>query len=444
MNPAEDQTSSIPDNWMMKTIGDLASYVRGVTYDKSLSRTSPAKGYTPLLRATNIDSGALILEDFVYVPEDIVKAEQLLQIGDLVIAASSGSSSVVGKSAPIVTDFSGTFGAFCAVIRADLAISNKFLGYYIQSPSVRELWSSLARGTNINNLKRDQVCSTPIAVPPRNEQDEIVRILEEQFSRLDAAAASIAAVRRKADQFRRSVLHAAFTGRLTQHGTRRVTVELSANSVVLPSGWTSRQLGDCGDWIGGGTPSKSNEKFWTNGTIPWLSPKDMGPTVISETQDKITPDALQGSATALVASNSVAVVVRSGILERRLPAALVPFETTLNQDMKALEVRGDILPKWVLYALHAFNHEILAECRKAGTTVASIEFPRLRMYEIPVAPPDEQQEVVRLLEEQFSRQEAILTVADAADRKVAALRRSLLHAAFSGELTKEWREKNNG
>jgi len=276
-----------------------------------------------------------------------------------------------------------------------------------------------------------------IPIPPVVEQEQIVEILEEQFSHLDAAAASIAAVRRKADQFRRSLLNTAFAGGLSRGGARGM-------SPVLPSGWSFLPLGSCGAWFGGGTPSKSNKKFWTNGTIPWLSPKDMGPSVIVETQDKITDEAVKGSPTALVASNSVAVVVRSGILERRLPVALVPFVTTLNQDMKALEVRGDLLPKWVLYALQAFNNEVLSECRKAGTTVASIEFPRLRDFEIPVAPLDEQAEIVRILEEQFSHQTAILAIADEVEHRLSALRRSLLHAAFTGELTKEWREKNNG
>jgi hypothetical protein len=55
----------------------------------------------------------------------------------------------------------------------------------------------------------------------------------------------------------------------------------------------------------------------------------------------------------------------------------------------------------------------------------------------------EQQKIVQILEEQFSRQEVSLALVDAVERKVGALRRSLLHAAFSGELTKVWREKNN-
>jgi type I restriction enzyme S subunit len=42
---------------------------------------------------------------------------------------------------------------------------------------------------------------------------------------------------------------------------------------------------------GGGTPSKSNEKYWV-GTIPWVSPKDMKRWYIDDTQDHISPEAL--------------------------------------------------------------------------------------------------------------------------------------------------------
>jgi hypothetical protein len=35
-------------------------------------------------------------------------------------------------------------------------------------------------------------------------------------------------------------------------------------------------------------------------------------------------------------------------------------------------------------------------------------------------------------------------VVNEVEQKVNALRRSLLHAAFSGELTKDWRERDRG
>ena len=57
----------------------------------------------------------------------------------------------------------------------------------------------------------------------------------------------------------------------------------------LPEGWVWARLGQLGRWTGGGTPSKANAAFWANGTVPWVSPKDMKVDVIGDTEDFITP-----------------------------------------------------------------------------------------------------------------------------------------------------------
>lgn len=57
-------------------------------------------------------------------------------------------------------------------------------------------------------------------------------------------------------------------------------------------------LGDVVEIKGGGTPSKSNPTFYT-GDIPWVTPKDMKVWDITTSIDKITTDAISGSATTL-------------------------------------------------------------------------------------------------------------------------------------------------
>jgi type I restriction enzyme S subunit len=189
--------------------------------------------------------------------------------------------------------------------------------------------------------------------------------------------------------------------------------------------WPRRRLKDLGEWFGGATPSKRRADFWTGGTIPWLSPKDMGPQVLHSTQDYITTMAVDQSATRMVPAGSVAIVVRSGILERTLPIAVVPFETTLNQDMKALVPSADVDPRWVAWGLRAFERQLLRTCRKAGTTVASIEIPRLYDFEMPVPDSDEQRRIIDVLEDHLSRLDA------AADELATASTRSrLMHKSI--------------
>lgn len=174
----------------------------------------------------------------------------------------------------------------------------------------------------------------------------------------------------------------------------------------LPNGWRQIALADLGTWYGGGTPSKGRPDYWMDGTVPWLSPKDMGPEVIRSTQDRITDAAVAGSAVRRVPAGAVALVVRSGILERTLPIAVVPVDVTLNQDMKALVPRSDIDARWVAWGLRGREQALLRTCRKAGTTVASLETKRLLAETLAVPPLAEQQRIVAILEDHLSRLDA--------------------------------------
>ncbi|MGW3522450.1 restriction endonuclease subunit S [Streptomyces olivaceus] len=174
----------------------------------------------------------------------------------------------------------------------------------------------------------------------------------------------------------------------------------------LPAGWARATLGELGEWFGGGTPSKKRPDFWTDGTIPWLSPKDMGSDVLLATQDLIHESALHDSPVKLVPPGSVTLVVRSGILVRKVPVAFVPFEVTLNQDMKAVIPHCGIDGRWLAWAVRGRERHILENCRKQGTTVASLDMPRLMSTEILVPPPEEQMRIVAEVEQQISRIEA--------------------------------------
>ncbi len=198
--------------------------------------------------------------------------------------------------------------------------------------------------------------------------------------------------------------------------------------------WPSRPLRDVGDWSGGGTPSKAREEYWTNGTIPWVTPKDMKVETITGAEDLITADAVAGSATKLVPPNSVLVVVRSGILQRLLPVAVTACEVTINQDLKAVQLRPWIRPRYLAMALKAFEQDILQRCTKSGTTVQNINMPALLDYTIPVAPVEQQDSIVAEIETQFTRLDAGVAALQRAQANLKRYRASVLKAACEGRL----------
>ena len=152
----------------------------------------------------------------------------------------------------------------------------------------------------------------------------------------------------------------------------------------------------------------------------------MGPEVIRSTQARITEAAVGGSAVRRVPAGSVALVVRSGILQRTLPIAVVPMEVTLNQDMKALVPGSDVDARWVAWGLRNREQALLKQCRKAGTTVASIETKRLLAHELPVPPLDEQRRIVEILEDHLSRLDVAEAGIATAQRRLKALHKSVL------------------
>ena len=91
-----------------------------------------------------------------------------------------------------------------------------------------------------------------------------------------------------------------------------------------------------GKWSGGKTPSTTNKEYWENGTIPWISSKDMKSSTLEDTEDHLTEKALEDGGMKLFPEGIVAIVIRSGILKHTFPIAYVPFRTTLIKMLKHL------------------------------------------------------------------------------------------------------------
>lgn len=206
----------------------------------------------------------------------------------------------------------------------------------------------------------------------------------------------------------------------------------------LPEGWQASCLQEITSAVGGGTPPKSDPRFWMGGAIPWVSPKDMKANVIAGSEDHVTEAAL--ARLSVVPAGSVLVVVRSGILSRTLPVARTTVPVTVNQDMRAFVPLSDISSSFLAWQLISREHEILDKCSKDGTTVASIEGSALAQFPLVVAPAGEQSRIVAKLEELLSDLDAGVAELKAAQKKLQQYRQSLLKAAVEGALTAPWRE----
>lgn len=188
-------------SWPKVALGEVANVIRGVTFSKSDAQLSPGQGVLPILRAGNIAGELDTEQDLVFLAERFVSDDQLLRLNDIVMCTSSGSADIVGKSAILRHPWMGSFGAFCAGVRANGALADpNFISHFLKSPIFRN-WTRRSAGVGIKNIRSSALKEFEISLPPLDEQKRIAAILDKAdqlrrlrrraIERLDTLAQSI-------------------------------------------------------------------------------------------------------------------------------------------------------------------------------------------------------------------------------------------------------------
>lgn len=197
----------------------------------------------------------------------------------------------------------------------------------------------------------------------------------------------------------------------------------------VPEHWQIKPLKHLASFVGGGTPSRDEPTYW-NGSIPWVSPKDMKSEVIRDTEDHITVGAISASATSLVPRGTVLLVVRSGILRHSVPVAVAGRDVTLNQDMKGIRTRPAVDPEYLASLIRGHQGTLLVEWRKAGATVESLEHDLIANTTVPVPPTDEQRAIVSFLARETEKVDTLVAkrqrqIALLAEKRAALISRAV-------------------
>jgi type I restriction enzyme S subunit len=120
-----------------------------------------------------------------------------------------------------------------------------------------------------------------------------------------------------------------------------------------------------------------------------------------------------------------------------------PTKSTLGAFITLLRARQDVDPKFCFYQLR--SHRVVSEIRtRASTTtnISNVSTGKLKDIPLWIAPLDQQKRIVAKIEELFSHIDAGIDALKKAKQLLKQYRQSVLKAAVTGELTKEWREAN--
>lgn len=417
--PAEEQPYEVPKNWVWVRLGAVCFFENGYAFKSD--KFSSEKGI-PVIRISNIKENNVDLDDCIKTLEENIDEKFIVHQGDLLIAMSGATTGKNGVYMSANIAYLNQRVGNIKVKNKELLIE-KFRNFYIANMQNEIL--NTAYGGAQPNISSQKMSVMTFPLPPLSEQQRIIERIEVLFAKLDEAKERLQEV---ADSFavrKAAILHKAFTGELTKQWRRE--------NGVSDESWEEKKLGEVGSWLGGGTPSTSREDYWENGNILWITSKDMKSAVIEDTLMKVNEIGVKNSSANYIEKPALLVVMRSGILRRTFPVAMVKKPFTVNQDLKAIIPDKDDL-EFLYWMLLSNEQRILDTCMKNGTTVESINSNALKdlTFKCPILP--EQDEIVRLIDDLLARERSAQQAAEQALASIDLMKKSILARAFRGEL----------
>lgn len=202
----------------------------------------------------------------------------------------------------------------------------------------------------------------------------------------------------------------------------------------VPENWVWVRLGAMAEIVTGGTPSKKHPEYY-GGNFPFYKPSDLD-------QGRLTYDASEylseegKKVSRIIPKNSTAVCCIGSIGK----CGYLMCESTTNQQINSAIPKINSLCLYYYFCTENFVQNLFSMA--SATTIAIVNKSKMESCAFPLPPLSEQQRIVERIEELFAKldeaKERLQEVADSfAVRKAA-----ILHKAFTGELTKQWRREN--
>lgn len=422
----------VPEHWTKKRLRDcIEGCANGVWGDEP----DGGEDDIPVIRVADFDRERRQVVEYETLRKVDASHRQsrALNLGDLLIEKSGG-----GEQQPVgmVVSYLGPAGAVCSNFVARMpphsGVISRFMVYlhaYLYASRVTGI--SIKQTTGIQNLDATAYLSQACFLPLPDEQQAIADYLDAETARIDTLIQEKEGLIGLLREWRQSVIAEAVTKGLDE----RVAMKPSGVTWLgeVPEHWTIEKLKFFVSFAGGGTPSKEVPSYW-DGSIPWVSPKDMKRPRIAETEDYITDEGQANSPCALIPPQSVLTVVRSGILQHSIPVAINEVPVTLNQDMKALLPGVRVDSRFLAYQITGCQKELREVWVKQGATVESVEHQRMADSQFALPPLDEQQAIADYLDAETVKIDTLITHTQEAIALLKELRTATIADAVLGRV----------
>ena len=416
------------------------------------------------------------------------RARQKIRFGDVLF---STVRPYLRKIAFVNKRFDGEIASTgFSVLRGAVGIDPKYLFFKSISHDFVSALTGEQYGVSYPAIKDEHIKAQPLELPPTGEQRRIVEKIEGLFAEIDKGVESLKAAQAALDHYRKSLLKAAFEGRLTADWRARNPDKLEdpqtlltrirkereakyqtalaewkravsewnnsgqmdrkpfkpkrpkefpvefANLQIalsdLPTGWTWSHLGWCSTGPEYGTAEKSSD----HGDVPVIRMGNLqGGTidwknlVYTSNKVEIKQYSLNAGDVLFNRTNSPELVGKSAIYRGCKPALFAGYLVRINQ------IEEIVMGSYLAYFLNSPVARAHGKTVKTdGVNQSNINATKLLEYPFPYCSIAEQAQIVATLDIRLDAMKMLKEEIKTNLSRIGALRQSILKQAFSGKL----------
>ncbi|MEC7306573.1 restriction endonuclease subunit S [Vibrio crassostreae] len=388
----------IPSDWQLKSADELTHKItKGTTPPKS---EIVDDSNIPFLRVNNLGFTGVLNKnsEMLFVSKDANEgflARSIAYPNDIVMNIVGPPLGKFAMLDETYAEYNMNQAVLIYRCDSDVLNHNYFINYLGGELAQQWLQSRSKKTSGQQNLTIQLCKELPVPVPPLSEQRKIAKIL----STWDKAISTTEKLIGTSKQQKKALMQQLLTGK-----KRLVNPETDK---VFQEEWNEEKLENAaGKIFGGGTPSRGVPEYW-NGTIPWVTVKDLASTVIHDAQEHITELGLSNSSTNVAPKGHVIIATRMALGK----AVIATRDVAINQDLKVISP-SKILDSSFLHYWFMWKSKII-ENMGTGSTVKGVQITSIKAMKIQLPSILEQQKIALVL--------------TAADKEVELLEVKLAH-----------------
>ena len=192
--------------------------------------------------------------------------------------------------------------------------------------------------------------------------------------------------------------------------------------------WKKEPLGKICKTTSGGTPSRKNQSYYQNGTIPWVKSGELENNIITTSEEFITEEGLLNSSAKIFPAGTLLIALYGATIGK---LAFLGIDAATNQAVCGIFQNENVALKYLYYYLLFQRPNLI----KQGVGGAQPNISQTILKKLEISYPDsitEQQRIVTRIEELFSELDKAVDTLKTTKEQLEVYRQAILQQAFIG------------